>query len=141
MRLTEKQAQLIVYGVQRHLGSASRIWLFGSRVDDAKKGCDIDLFVETEAHPLRDALRCKIELEEALDMPVDLIVRGFEEHSPIADIAKSDGQRTTMPATAPSNRWGGRLMPTPRRDSKDKQRRHFIVQRPLAHECVPAPSV
>jgi predicted nucleotidyltransferase len=80
MRLTEKQTQLIVQGVQRHLGPASRIWLFGSRVDDAKKGGDIDLFVETEAHPLRNELRCKIELEEALDMPVDLIVRGFEEN-------------------------------------------------------------
>lgn len=93
MRLTEQQTQLIVRGVQRHLGPRSRIWLFGSRLDDAKRGGDIDLFVETEQQPLRNELRCKIELEETLDMPVDLIVRGFEQHSPIAGIAKSEGQR------------------------------------------------
>lgn len=93
MRLTEQQTQHIVRSVQQHLGPASRIWLFGSRLDDAKKGGDIDLFVETEQQPLRNELRCKIELEETLDMPVDLVVRGFDEHSPIAGIAKSNGHR------------------------------------------------
>jgi hypothetical protein len=40
-----------------------------------------------------DELRCKIALEEVLDMPVDLLVRRFQEDSPIARIAKGQGQR------------------------------------------------
>lgn len=80
-------------GVKRHLGPHAAVWLFGSRTDDSKKGGDVDLYVEAEPHALRDELRCKIELEEELDMPVDLLVRSFQEDSPIARIAKKQGQR------------------------------------------------
>ena len=80
-------------GVTRHLGPRTAVWLFGSRLDDAKKGGDVDLYVEAEPHDLRAELCCKIELEEVLDMPVDLLVRGFQEDSPIARIAKAQGQR------------------------------------------------
>jgi predicted nucleotidyltransferase len=93
MRLTTEQTQAIVHSVRQHLGPAPQIWLFGSRLDDRKKGGDVDLYVETEAHPLRNELRCKIDLEERLDIPVDLIVRDFGENSPIAGIAKRDGVR------------------------------------------------
>ena len=92
MRLTDAQSQTIIQSVQRHLSQASRIWLFGSRLDDTKKGGDLDLFVETTDHALRNELRCKIELEETLDIPVDLLVRGCEERSPIAAIAQREGQ-------------------------------------------------
>ena len=91
MRMTAEQVEFIAQSIRRHLGSSARIWLFGSRLDEAKKGGDVDLYVETEPHPLRSELRCKIELEETLDMAVDLIVRGFDERSPIALIAKRDG--------------------------------------------------
>lgn len=91
MRLSAEQTRSIVQSVQRHLGQGSRIWLFGSRLDDARKGGDLDLYVETDSPRLRDELRCKIELEEALDLPVDLIVRSFGEESPIGGIAKSEG--------------------------------------------------
>ena len=91
MRMTSQQVDAIAQSIRHHLGQNARIWLFGSRLDDGRKGGDIDLYVETDAHPLRNEFRCKIELEEALDMPVDLIVRGFEERSPIAGIAKREG--------------------------------------------------
>jgi len=67
------------------------MWLFGSRLDDHKKGGDVDLYVETAPHPLMNELRCKVQLEEALDMPVDLIVRSHDENSPIGNIAKAQG--------------------------------------------------
>lgn len=91
MRLSAEQTRSIVQSVRRHLGQGSRIWLFGSRLDDARKGGDLDLYIETDAHPLRNELRCKIELEDKLDIPVDLIVRCFGEESPIGGIAKSEG--------------------------------------------------
>ena len=93
MRLNSDQTRLIVQGVRRHLGPRAAVWLFGSRLDDSKKGGDVDLYVETESHDLRDELRCKIELEEKLDMPVDLLVRSVQEDSPIARIAKGQGQQ------------------------------------------------
>ena len=91
MRLTETQRQSIKSAVTSVIGEESRVWLFGSRVDDAKRGGDIDLYVETSPHPLMDEMRCKRYLEEALDIPVDLIVRRPGDNSPIAVIARTEG--------------------------------------------------
>jgi predicted nucleotidyltransferase len=93
MRLAPEQAAMVAGSIKRHLGEHARIWLFGSRLDNSKRGGDLDLYVETHPHPLTNELRCKIELEEALDLPVDLIVRTFEDDTPIAVIAKRRGVR------------------------------------------------
>jgi predicted nucleotidyltransferase len=47
MRLTPSQADLIKTTAQQLLGEQVRVTLFGSRVDDAQKGGDVDLLVET----------------------------------------------------------------------------------------------
>ena len=67
------------------------MWLFGSRLDDQKRGGDVDLYVETDMHTLMDEIRCKLQLEQSLDMPVDLIVNSRDEVTPIAQIAKMTG--------------------------------------------------
>ena len=41
MRLTQAQQQITKITIERVLGKASRIWLFGSRADDALRGGDI----------------------------------------------------------------------------------------------------
>lgn len=69
------------------------MWLFGSRVDDQRRGGDVDIYVETSSHSILNELRCKIDLEETLDLPVDLIVRTPGNTSPIAMIAKQKGLR------------------------------------------------
>jgi predicted nucleotidyltransferase len=48
MRLTEDEVDVIKTAILRRFGSVHRIVLFGSRVDDEKRGGDIDLFVESE---------------------------------------------------------------------------------------------
>lgn len=93
MRISPAQVEIITHSVHRHLGDSARMWLFGSRLDDQKRGGDIDLYVETMAHPLMNEVRCKVQLEEALDMPVDLIVRRHDEDTPIANIARTQGVR------------------------------------------------
>jgi UDP-N-acetyl-D-galactosamine dehydrogenase len=32
--------------IHQHLGASAAIWLFGSRIDDRKRGGDVDLYVE-----------------------------------------------------------------------------------------------
>lgn len=92
MRITPAQVHLIARSIQQHLGPSARIWLFGSRLDDRKHGGDLDLYVEADPQPILEAVRCKVELEEQLDLPVDLIVRGRDDASPIALIAKQEGR-------------------------------------------------
>ncbi len=48
MRLTPSQAKVTKNTVERVLGIPCRVWLFGSRADDLRRGGDIDLMVETE---------------------------------------------------------------------------------------------
>jgi predicted nucleotidyltransferase len=94
MRLTSEQASIIRDGVKNHLGSNTLIWLFGSRVDDSRRGGDIDLYLETQRHPtLTETLRCKIELEEKLDLHVDLVIKPPDLDKPIFNIAKAQGVR------------------------------------------------
>jgi len=91
MRLTSSQALQITEIIHRHVGNSARIWLFGSRLDDRKRGGDLDLYVEAEPQSIMNELRCKVNLEECLDLPVDLIVRWPGESSPIARIARTEG--------------------------------------------------
>lgn len=79
--------------IHQYFGESADIWLFGSRIDDHKKGGDVDLYVEAQPHNLLDEIRCKIKLEENLDMPVDLIVREQADSSLIGNIAKSQGHK------------------------------------------------
>lgn len=93
MRITPTQMQTIHQQIHQYLGDSAAVWLFGSRLDDTQKGGDVDLYVEAGPHRLLDELRCKIGLEEYLDIPVDLIVRQSSDLSPIAAMAKKHGQR------------------------------------------------
>ena len=93
MRLSPLQSDLICQQVHRHLGDDAAIWLFGSRVDDQQKGGDVDLYVETNPHPLLSEIKCKVSLQESLQMSVDLVVRPPLDNSTIAQIAKSQGIR------------------------------------------------
>ncbi|MDX8414498.1 MAG: nucleotidyltransferase domain-containing protein [Mariprofundales bacterium] len=48
MRLSPTAAMQIVQYAKLHFGNDISLYLFGSRVDDQKKGGDIDLFIATE---------------------------------------------------------------------------------------------
>jgi predicted nucleotidyltransferase len=46
MRLTPEQRQIIREATRKVFGPDAIVWLFGSRVDDRRRGGDIDLYVE-----------------------------------------------------------------------------------------------
>ena len=92
MRLTPDQAQAIRQRNHTPMGQHARIWLFGSRVDDSRRGGDVDLYVEPETAPdLIARLRCRSELADALDLNADLIVQQPGRDLPIYRIAKRSG--------------------------------------------------
>ena len=92
MRLTPIQHKHILQATHQNFGADANVWLFGSRVDDARRGGDVDLYVETaQTSTLLSALRCKIALEESLDLHVDLVVKEHGKDKPIYQIAKKQG--------------------------------------------------
>ena len=89
MRLNPQELEVV-----RHtLYSADpngRVWLYGSRTDDCKRGGDIDLYLEaSQPIDLKTALALEYRLTEGCDAKVDLLIRRpGEEEKPIHIIAK-----------------------------------------------------
>jgi predicted nucleotidyltransferase len=93
MRLKPEQIQFIKSTIARHFGEDARLWLFGSRVDDAKRGGDVDLYVESDSQTslFNQRLHCLTALEMGLPYPVDLVVNDGREDRPIYRIARAQG--------------------------------------------------
>jgi predicted nucleotidyltransferase len=56
MRLTPTQIQTIKRATADIFGPEARVWLFGSRVDDSKRGGDVDLMVQLDCTVENEAL-------------------------------------------------------------------------------------
>lgn len=96
MRLTETQRQSIKSAVTSVIGEESRVWLFGSRVDDAKRGGDIDLLIETDrVVPSRISALCRIEgalVARLGDRKIDVLLKDARTaEAPIFDAARKTG--------------------------------------------------
>jgi predicted nucleotidyltransferase len=96
MRLTTFERETILNVIHSQFGNEVKIWLFGSRVSDQKRGGDIDLFLETSQN-FREAWQHKIIAVSLLqiqlgDQKIDVIVRSAEDADrPIYQIAKHTG--------------------------------------------------
>ena len=96
MRLQPEQVKTIKDTVKRLVGPSSRVWLFGSRVDDALRGGDIDLLVETDEYVTnRVKTLCKIEgaLVMALgDRKLDILLKDARTPDvPVFEVARRQG--------------------------------------------------
>lgn len=98
MRLTERQCAIIRATVAETFGAGTSVWLFGSRVDDNKRGGDIDLLIETDQVDgdaiarTEIAFLTKIQMklgEQKIDVLLDYPSR--KTHPPIFSIAKQTG--------------------------------------------------
>lgn len=77
MRITELERKAILKIARDVFGEKTRVYLFGSRVDDTKRGGDIDLFIEPENR--EDTLERKIDFKVRLkleieDQKIDVVV-------------------------------------------------------------------
>jgi predicted nucleotidyltransferase len=98
MRLKQQELDIIKQSAIKFFGDSSHIYIFGSRVDDAKKGGDIDIFIETNKNEniLESKIKFLVELEKKLgEQKIDLIVKNInsDENLPVYDIAKRQGVR------------------------------------------------
>ncbi|NJL25066.1 MAG: nucleotidyltransferase domain-containing protein [Calothrix sp. SM1_5_4] len=98
MRLKDSEIRSLRRALEPHLlGRPFRLYLFGSRVDNAKRGGDIDLLLEVETS-LKGLLldkkgRIKSDLGEAVgDQRVDLTICAREdmEEDPFLNSVASD---------------------------------------------------
>jgi predicted nucleotidyltransferase len=98
MRLTPQEIQVIKSTVKKVMGREARVWLFGSRVDDNKRGGDIDLFIEADLQNPLDRVQKKSQLWAKLqqrlgEQRIDIILAAakVEDERRIEQVAKESG--------------------------------------------------
>jgi predicted nucleotidyltransferase len=97
MRLEPNTIQPLQRAVRDSFGDDAEVWLFGSRADDAKRGGDIDLYIETDRE--RDIVTRRSTLLRRLEAifgyrKIDLAVRPRRRTPhPLHEIARERGIR------------------------------------------------
>lgn len=94
MRLTPEYIERIKRSAIECFGEGTRVYLFGSRTDDEKRGGDIDLFIETNNK--ENLFRKKIEMLKTLNeelgwQKIDIIIRYKDVPLPIYNAVKKEG--------------------------------------------------
>ena len=97
MRLTNDQINIIRQLASQIAGSQSRVRVFGSRLDDAARGGDIDLMLELPGpvdNPALMAAQMSARVSRAMHgRKVDVLLSAPNlMHLPIHDIAFKEGQ-------------------------------------------------
>ena len=72
MRLSEKEITTIKRVIGESIGEA-KVYLFGSRLDDTRKGGDIDLFIVAGTIDLETKLMIRAKLKNHLHKPIDIV--------------------------------------------------------------------
>jgi predicted nucleotidyltransferase len=96
VRLTEDEIKAITETAKEVFGKDVKVWLFGSRTDLAKRGGDIDLYIEFpfKGNILNKKLTFLVKLEDKIgEQRVDLIIRPPDAEDEIAKVAKGRGVR------------------------------------------------
>jgi len=92
MRITPEQIAIIIQTTRSIAGQDANVWLFGSRLDDTRRGGDVDLLIESERMAgYLERARIKIRLEQFLQLPVDVLVTSLDvQDSPFLAIARAN---------------------------------------------------
>jgi len=98
MRISDHQRAVILTAVEETFGSGAKVWLFGSRVDDSKRGGDIDLLIKTDLVDIEQLTRAEIALlatlnrqlgEQKIDILIDYPTKNVKP--PIYQMALEQG--------------------------------------------------
>ena len=94
MRISEQEKTKIINTAKKIFGKNCKVYLFGSRVFDNKRGGDIDIYIEADKHvSSEDKIKFLTKLELAgIQRKVDLLVKTpFSAHKNIYNTAKKEG--------------------------------------------------
>ena len=80
MRLSNKELETIKNHIRNTFGDVA-VYLFGSRIDDSKKGGDIDLYIipSLNENLFQKKRKLKVILEDLLFKPVDIVLSRDQE--------------------------------------------------------------
>lgn len=98
MRLTEQQARAILDAAHEIAGENAQVWVFGSRLDDAARGGDLDLLLESPEplpNPALLAARFSARVSRLMQgRKVDVLLSAPNlRRLPIHDMAFKEGRR------------------------------------------------
>lgn len=100
MRLSEHDISTIKTLAQECFGDRAVVYLFGSRVDDTRRGGDIDLYIETDFDDVDRLIDARLHFLSRLkqrigDQRIDVVLRYPSQQPPpaIHTIAKRTGIR------------------------------------------------
>jgi predicted nucleotidyltransferase len=97
MRLNEFEKRIIKNAAKDIFGEDTEVFIFGSRVDDTRKGGDIDIYLKcrNEENILDKKIKYLIQLENSLgEQRIDVIINNRKNKSkPIFHIAETTGIR------------------------------------------------
>ena len=96
MRLTQEQIDVIRISAKEVFGLGAQVWLFGSRVDDHRRGGDIDLLVCPAATHIIPSLASKLRFLNKLERrigerKIDVVVEAPADSRPIVRVAHETG--------------------------------------------------
>lgn len=94
MRLSKNEISVIKREAQKQFGVNAVVYIFGSRVDDKKKGGDIDVYIETGLK--EDLLLKKIQFlvdvkNQIGEQKIDVVLNNRTTDKYIFDVAKAEG--------------------------------------------------
>ena len=73
MRLKNNEVDIIKKTISNIFDDAT-VYLFGSRLDDTKKGGDIDLFIVAKNATFSNKIKALAKLQRELHKPVDIVL-------------------------------------------------------------------
>lgn len=100
MRLTSAQHSTIRRVIAELFGPDARLLLFGSRIDDTRRGGDFDFYIEVSGLTAEEIAEREIKARSRLfrtkafaERKVDLVVRDRDSdfHAEIYDVARKTG--------------------------------------------------
>jgi predicted nucleotidyltransferase len=90
MRLSHEERALLKHTLA-DISKEAKIYLFGSRVDDTKKGGDIDLLVIDSKMTQKDLRKLRIAFCERFgEQKIDIVLDNGKHDDPFIAIAKKD---------------------------------------------------
>lgn len=100
VRLSDHDLSALKHLFHKHFLPEDELWLLGSRADLTRKGGDIDLYIETNADNISNAVKRRSnfiwDLEQEIgEQKIDVVLNmlKFPHPLPIHEVAKTKGVR------------------------------------------------